>query len=195
MKSLKLAECCSFYSGGTPAKGRTEYWSGDIPWFSPKDLKSFDLSSSQDRITELAITESATRLVAPGTILVVTRSGVLAHTIPVGIVHQPSTFNQDIKAIVPGDAYDSEYIALYLKAQQPYILSQGVKRGPTVHSLLTGFLEAIEIPDISIIEQRKVAVHVQAQLAEVDKARQAAETQLTEVKALPARLLAQAFDL
>jgi len=195
MKTQKLAECCSFFSGGTPSKGKEEYWKGNIPWFSPKDIKSFDLTVSQDRISESAIQDSATRLIESGTILVVGRSGVLAHTLPVGIVRQPSTFNQDIKAIVPNASYDSEFVALCIKAKQEYVLKDGVKRGPTVHSLLAYFIENLEIPQLPIKKQRQIATRLKAQLAEVDKARQAAETQLREINLLPQKILAQAFSM
>lgn len=188
MKTQKLAECCTFFSGGTPTKGKEEYWRGDIPWFSPKDIKNFDLTVSQDRISYSAIESSATRLIEPGTILVVGRSGVLAHTLPVGIVRQPSTFNQDIKAIVPDDSYDSEFIALCLKAKQEFVLKDGVKRGPTVHSLIADFIEHLEIPKIPIEKQRQIAARLKAQLAEVDKARQAAEAQLRDADVLGQRI-------
>lgn len=194
MSTVKLADCCDFYSGGTPTKDKSEYWNGEIPWFSPKDIKSFDLVSAQDRISEVAVRESATRLVMPGTILVVGRSGVLAHTFPVGIVRQPSTFNQDIKAVVPNDDFDSEYVALYLTAHESFVLKEGVKRGPTVHSLISDFIEDLEIPDISIDDQRQIAARVKAQLAEVETARQAAQMQLRDAVLLRQRLLRQAFD-
>ncbi|MCF5869957.1 restriction endonuclease subunit S [Aeromonas veronii] len=194
MSTVKLADCCKFYSGGTPTKGKSDYWDGEIPWFSPKDIKSFDLFLSQDRISEIAVRDSATRLVKPGTILVVGRSGVLAHTLPVGIVRQPSTFNQDIKAIVPSDDFDSEYVALYLTAKQSFVLKDGVKRGPTVHSLIADFIENLEIPDISIDEQRQIAGRLKAQLAEVETARNAAQVQLRDAALLRQRLLRQTFD-
>jgi len=181
MRTVKLADCCKFFSGGTPTKGKTDYWNGEIPWFSPKDIKSFELVSSQDRISEIAIRESATRLVKPGTIFVVGRSGVLAHTLPVGIVQQPSAFNQDLKAIVPNDDYDPEYIALYLSARQSFVLKEGVKRGPTVHSLIANFIEELEIPDIPIDHQRQIAARLKTQLAVVETARQAAHVQLREI--------------
>jgi type I restriction enzyme S subunit len=184
MRTQKLAACCTFFSGGTPTKGKEEYWRGGTPWFSPKDIKNFDLTTSQDRISVSAIESSATRLIEPGTILVVGRSGVLAHTLPVGIVRQPSTFNQDIKAIVPDASYDSEFVALYLKAKQELVLKDGVKRGPTVHSLIADFIENLEIPIIPIEKQRQIAIRLKAQLAEVDKARQAAEAQLRETTKL-----------
>jgi type I restriction enzyme S subunit len=181
MRTVKLADCCKFFSGGTPTKGKNDYWNGEIPWFSPKDIKSFELVSSQDRISEIAVRESATRLVKPGTILVVGRSGVLAHTLPIGIVRQPSTFNQDIKAIVPSDDYDPEYVALYLTSRQSFVLKEGVKRGPTVHSLISDFIEELEIPDIPIDHQRQIAARLKAQLAVVETARQAAQAQLREI--------------
>lgn len=193
MRKIRLAECCEFYSGGTPTKGKREYWNGELPWFSPKDIKCFDLLFSPDRISDIAVSESATRLLQPGAILVVGRSGVLAHTLPVGIVRQPSAFNQDIKAIVPGKGYDSEYIALYLAAKQNYILKEGVKRGPTVHSLISNFIEQLEIPDIRFTEQRQIAARLKVQLAEVETARQAAQTQMQDAAALKSRALEALF--
>jgi len=194
MKFLKLADCCCFFSGGTPTKGNAEYWKGDIPWFSPKDIKRLNLVSAQDRISELAIQASATRLIEPGTILVVGRSGVLAHTLPVGIVRQPSAFNQDIKAIVPNENHDAEFVALYLKSNQALVLKDGVKRGPTVHSLIADFLEKLEIPAISLNEQRQIAARLKAQLAEVETARQAAQMQGREAELLRRQVLQAAFD-
>lgn len=41
IKSLK--EVCEFKGGGTPSKSKPEYFKGDIPWVSPKDMKSFIL--------------------------------------------------------------------------------------------------------------------------------------------------------
>ncbi|EOI0111235.1 restriction endonuclease subunit S [Vibrio cholerae] len=194
MRTVKLSRCCKFFSGGTPTKSNTDYWNGEIPWFSPKDIKAFELVSSQDQISEVAVQQSATRLVAPGTILVVGRSGVLAHTLPVGIVKQPSTFNQDIKAIIPNDGYDPEYIALFLSAHQSLVLKEGVKRGPTVHSLIAGFIEELEIPDIELNKQRQIATRLRAQLAVVETARQAAQEQLSDARLLKNKMLQQAFN-
>lgn len=194
MSVQKLAECCRFYSGGTPDKGNADFWKGDIPWFSPKDIKSFDLVAAQDRISDAAVRLSATRMMEPGTILVVGRSGVLAHTLPVGIIRQPSGFNQDIRAIVPNPGHDAEFIALYLKANQALVLKDGVKRGPTVHSLIADFLEELEIPKFSLPEQRQIVARLKAQLAEVETARQAVQVQLRDAALLRQRLLRQAFD-
>ncbi|WP_334179608.1 restriction endonuclease subunit S [Pseudoxanthomonas sp.] len=191
---MKLADCCDFYSGGTPEKGKIEFWNGQIPWFSPKDIKSFDLSSSQDQISDEAIEGSAARLVAAGTVLVVGRSGVLAHTLPVGIARQNSSFNQDIKALVPKASFDSEFLALFLRAQQNFVLRHGVKRGPTVHSLIAGFLDELEVPEYPLPKQRQIATSLKAQLSEVEVATRAAKEQLRELRLLRSRVVDSTFD-
>lgn len=191
MRTVKLSECCSFFSGGTPTKSKAEYWTGDIPWFSPKDIKSFNLTTSQDYISEAAVHESATRLINPGTILIVGR--MLSRTLPIGIVRQPSAFNQDLKAIIPNENFESEFVALFLLARQDYVLKNGVKTGPTVNSLTSGFIENIEIPYISIEDQRQITTHLKAKLAEVETARQAVQVQVSDARLLRGRMLKAFF--
>ena len=47
----------------------------------------------------------------------------------------------------------------------------------------------------SIEKQRQIAARLKAQLAEVDEARQAVETQLRDINLLPQKILAQAFEM
>lgn len=61
------------------------YWYGTVPWVSPKDFKSFYIIDTEDHITEEAITCSATQSVEPNSVLVVVRSGILKHTLPIAI--------------------------------------------------------------------------------------------------------------
>jgi type I restriction enzyme S subunit len=50
----------------------------------------------------------------------------------------------------------------------------------------------IWLPDLDV--QRRIAARLKAQLAAVEQARKAAQAQLADLEALPARLLAMAFD-
>src|SRR6266436_1947649 len=60
-----------FFGGGTPSKENLDFWSGDIPWVSPKDMKAEIIYDAEDHITEYAIEHSATRLIQPGAVLIV----------------------------------------------------------------------------------------------------------------------------
>ena len=73
--------------GGTPSKAQPDYWhNGTVPWVSPKDMKQIVLDASQDHITDLACAESSARLMPPGSIAFVVRSGILNHTLPIALV-------------------------------------------------------------------------------------------------------------
>lgn len=99
----------------------------------------------------------ATSLVPEGTILTVVRSGILAHTVPFAVAGRPLTFNQDIKAIqVTDNRLTNDYVFWFLRSKEPEILSRGVKKGATVHSVQSGFLEKLRIPLLSKSEQIRI---------------------------------------
>lgn len=137
---------CSFSGGGTPSKENLEYWDGEIPWVSPKDMKSFWITDSEDKITEQAIKESSTNLVKPGAVLMVVRSGILQRTIPVGINTIPVTINQDMKAIRCSSAVYAELLTLFIKGHENSLLLDWRKQGATVESIEHEYLANALIP-------------------------------------------------
>ncbi|MGS3162028.1 restriction endonuclease subunit S [Aeromonas caviae] len=126
---------CVFSGGGTPSKDNLEYWNGSIPWVSPKDMKSFWITDAEDKITEQAIKESSTKLVQPGAVLMVVRSGILQRTIPVGINTIPVTMNQDMKAIRFSSAVYAEWLSFFIKGYEDSLLLDWRKQGATVESI------------------------------------------------------------
>ena len=59
--------------GGTPTTTEKDFWDGEIPWVSPKDMKVELIADTQDYITELALKNSATSLVQPESVLIVSK--------------------------------------------------------------------------------------------------------------------------
>ncbi len=100
---VALDDLVSVSGGGTPSKSRPEFFTGQIPWVSPKDMKCWEIFDSQDHITQEAIDNSSTKLIGTGAVLVVIRSGILKHSLPVAINRVPVTLNQDMKALVCTD--------------------------------------------------------------------------------------------
>lgn len=97
--------------GMTPNTGTPEYWNGDVPWVSPKDMKRELLYGSIDKITEKAVSDTRIRLHESGRVLIVVRGMILAHTFPVAINGVSVTVNQDMKALSTN--LNSEYLAIY----------------------------------------------------------------------------------
>ncbi|MGB7566294.1 MAG: restriction endonuclease subunit S, partial [Chitinivibrionales bacterium] len=130
----QLCSICNILGGGTPSKKRHDYWQGKIPWVSPKDMYDLVVKNSEDHISETALKESATNLIPIDSILIVTRSGVLKHTLPVAINAVPVTINQDIKAFVPQDGCVAAFLAAQIRILAPKILGM-VRVGATVQNL------------------------------------------------------------
>ena len=82
---LKLKDVVSFCGGGTPSRENLNYWNGDIPWVSPKDMKVEIIVGAEESITEEGLRSSTSNLISPGRVLMLVRSGILKHTIPVAI--------------------------------------------------------------------------------------------------------------
>ncbi len=145
-------------SGGTPSRKVAEYWNGNIPWVSPKDMKTDHISDSIEKITDRAVADgvSGAKLLPANTIIFVVRGMILAHTFPVAITDIPVAINQDIKAILVGDDFDVRYIYYWLKYKSPHILSTAEESSHGTKRLATEVLGALQIPKIPIASQRKI---------------------------------------
>jgi type I restriction enzyme S subunit len=181
MADAPLRSLCQIKHGGTPSKANVAFWNGDIPWVSPKDMKAARLIDASDHISADAILNSATSVVPEGSILLVARSGILAHTLPVAQVGRPLAFNQDIKALIPDpDKIDPDYLYWFVRGSEKTVISQGVKKGATVHSVQSGFIENLLVPIIPRDEQRRI-VDILSRAEGIVQLRREAEKKAAEI--------------
>jgi type I restriction enzyme S subunit len=110
-----LVDVGRWFSGGTPSMKNLAYWSGDIPWVSPKDMKVPRLHDAIDHVSAKAVADG-TRVLPAGTVLMVIRGMILAHSFPVARAERPLACNQDMKALVVHDDIDSNYVLYWLIA-------------------------------------------------------------------------------
>jgi type I restriction enzyme S subunit len=160
-------------SGGTPSKQRTDWWSGSIPWASPKDMKKLRLRDTEDHITPEAA-EAGSRIVPPRTVFIVVRGMVLAKDVPVAITEAPMAFNQDMKALLPSERINPDFLLYALCARKSALIQEigtsahGTRRmsGSSVDRLL------IPVPKDSG-EQRDIAetLHMLDRREEISKER------------------------
>ena len=155
--SKSLNKLVSFATGGTPSKANPEYWNGNIFWVSAKDFKSFYIDSSEDTITELGLNKSSSKLIPQNSLLMVVRSGILLHTLPIAITKCPVAINQDIKALFVKDIkMNAQYLGYFFDVFNKYVLSKIVKHSTTVQSVNTNELEKLEIPLPSLEIQKEI---------------------------------------
>lgn len=173
MRTVALGEIVDLYSGGTPSKAKAEYWNGDVPWFSAKDMKQPRLSQSQDHISESVFSETPLRRLPAGTVAMVVRGMILAHTVPISILDVPSAINQDLKALLPRRDVDPTFLAAMLRAQHATILAQVSTAAHGTKKLETRVLEDLRLPLPSLPEQRRIAAILDQADALRSKRRQA----------------------
>ena len=149
----KLRELVHVSGGKTPSMSNSLYWNGDIVWISSKDMKSSRISGSELKITNLALNEMT--LYHPGTLLLVARSGILKHSLPLAILEVDATINQDIKALQVHGC-NAFYLYYAILSQEDNIIRTLVKTGTTVQSLMMDSFLNIEIPTLNIDQQQSI---------------------------------------
>lgn len=182
----KLRELVHVSGGKTPSMSNSLYWNGDIVWISSKDMKSSRISGSELKITNLALNEMT--LYHPGTLLLVARSGILKHSLPLAILEVDATINQDIKALQVHGC-NAFYLYYAILSQEDNIIRTLVKTGTTVQSLMMDSFLNIEIPTPDIDLQQSII----DKLAKLEKYVDVQEEELSLLSQMRNGLLQQLF--
>ena len=180
--------CTEIYGGGTPSKAHPEYYKdGDIPWVSSKDMKCEVIKDSQIKINQLGVENSTARMVPVNSVIIVIRSGILKHTLPVAINAVPITINQDLKAFIPNELVLAKFLSVQFKMHEKDILS-GV-RAVTADNIEFNSLKQREmiVPPIELQQQYDVF------LSQVDKSRFVVQKALDEAQLLFDSLMQEYF--
>jgi type I restriction enzyme S subunit len=189
-----LNEIGNWKGGGTPSKSRNDFWeNGNIPWVSPKDMKSKIIFTTIDKITSLAIKSSSTNLIESGSVLFVVRSGIIRRTLPVAITEFEVTINQDMQAFTPFNALP-EYIYWFVQAKNDEIRKECSKGGTTVESIETFLLKRYPIPVSTLNEQKKIVNEIESRFYIVDQMEQNIDESLQQAEALRQSILKSAFE-
>ena len=99
-------------SGGTPKSMNPDYYSGDICWFTTKELIDGFLIDSEKHISQSAIENSAAKIFPKGSVLMAIYAAPTVGRL--GILTCDAAFNQAAVALIPKVGIGSGYIYLTL---------------------------------------------------------------------------------
>ena len=136
--------CLEIIGGGTPSMKHPEYYGGSIPFIKSGDVKSQVVTNGNLSITKEGLKRSSAKLAPMHSILVVTRSGILKHTLPIAIAGCSVAINQDLKALVLNESVIPEYIQWSLLVSEQLILSK--VRATTADNIETSLLKNFMVP-------------------------------------------------
>ena len=154
-QSTEIGKLADFKSGGTPSKAKPEFWGGNNPWISGKDLKQHYISSSIDMLSEegFAVVSKAPK----GASLILVRGMTLLKDFPVGFVEEIVSFNQDIKALIPKKGIDGLFLSFLLVGKKEEIRQLVSTAGHGTGRLDTESIKSFPVDIPPLPEQKKIA--------------------------------------
>ena len=153
-KLVKLSDIGEIVGGATPPTSHDEYYNGDIPWLTPKDLAGYKeryISQGERNITKLGLEKCSAKMMPKHTILFTSRA-------PIGyiaIAQNPICTNQGFKSIIPNDKID--YLFLYYLMKYNKIHIESMASGTTFKEVSGATMKNIEVRIPDKVSQQKIA--------------------------------------
>lgn len=154
--SVPLGRLCKWLSGGTPKVGEPTYWNGTIPWISGASMHESRLRDSDRRLTPEGLT-AGSREAPAGSTLILVRGMSLLREVRIGHAMRPLAFNQDVKALVPNENVDADFLTYALLARSNEIHSLVHLAGHGTGVLATDRLQELPIALPPLDVQRGIA--------------------------------------
>lgn len=149
----RLGDLYQITSGGTPSRKHLDYYQdGTIPWVKTGDLKEKYLRATDEKITEIGLKNSSARIYPKDTVLIAMYGATIGAS---SILKIEAATNQACAAFVKRDDILPEYLYAFLESQQTRFIKEAV--GGAQPNISAGYLKEIDMPLISIEEQRRIA--------------------------------------
>jgi type I restriction enzyme S subunit len=139
--------------GGTPSTRMPAYWGGDIPWFTPAEIRADGsglVSRSERTITLDGLANSAASLLPPGTVLVTSRATIGN----CAVAALPVTTNQGFASMIPKDGRSTWF--LYYWTQQNKSELESRAAGSTFLEVSAGKVASIPMRHPDLNEQEAI---------------------------------------
>ena len=183
MKMVELGNIAEIIMGQSPP-GDTYNTIGDgWPFFQGK--------TEFGKVSPIAVKwcTAPKKIAQEGDILISVRAPVG----PTNLADKECCIGRGLAAIRPNvEISDRDFVWLYLQYSEKSLVKKG--QGSTFEAINGDDLNGLEVPNLPLTKQRQIAARLKAQLAEVDKARQAAEVQLRDAEALANACMRDVFD-
>lgn len=142
-KKLRLRDIAKITSGNTPSKENANFWNGEFPWISAKDMKTKYLSDSMLKLSESGF--NVANKAPVNSLVVLTRGMTLHNDVPICLVKKQLAFNQDVKCLIPNKTINSEYLYYYLQNNKSDLLKLVDSAGNGTGRLDSEVLKDMEI--------------------------------------------------
>ena len=160
----RIKDYCGIKTGSTPNTKITEWFDGDVQWFTPGDFSdNFILEKSSRTLSQKSIDDNLVCLFPEQTIMLIGIGGTAGK---VGITRVPSYCNQQITALIPRKIY-SKHFMYWLVANTDALRSTALYTTlPIINNQTIGNYVCV-IPN-TYKEQKEIADYLDMRCSEID---------------------------
>lgn len=179
----KLGEVVDVLGGGTPDTMASDYWGGDINWFTPTEIKSKYLYESKRKLSQAGLKNSSAKLLPIGALLLSTRATVG----DVGIAQKECATNQGFQSLITRKKNVTEFWYYWVLSHKKEFFRRAA--GSTFLEIGKSEVQKIPILTPHPDEQKKIANFLSAIDTKID----AVAGQISQMEAFKKGLFQQMF--
>ena len=152
--TVPVSQLATAVIGGTPSRNVADYWHGDVPWATAKDVAAVPgryLEHVEERITQEGLKHSAAKVLPKGTVIITARGTVGA----VAQLGRAMAFNQTCYALLPKGGLDNDFLFYALKGTIAEM--RALTYGTVFETITTKTFDHWLVPLPPLPEQRAIA--------------------------------------
>lgn len=153
----RVVDVCKISSGGTPSRGRKEYYNGNILWVKTGELKNDVINDTEEKITQLGLDNSSAKLYPAGSLIIAMYGATIGQTAKLGV---EATTNQACAVLynIDNTTINTDYLWLYLQSQTEKLKSMAY--GGAQPNINAGIVANYLIPLPPMEVQNEIVAHV-----------------------------------
>lgn len=165
--SATLGDVGTWTSGGTPSRGRTDYYGGEIPWVKTGDLPDGPILEIPESLTEEGLINSAARLLPSGTLLIAMYGATIGK---LGILKVLAATNQACAALLPDGTTRQliPYLFYYLLSERAVLRLVG--QGGAQPNISQTIIKAHPVVLAPLPEQYRIVAAIDSYFSRLDEA-------------------------
>jgi type I restriction enzyme M protein len=181
---VELGKILKTSSGGTPLKGKTEFYeNGTIPWLKSGEVGQGLITTVEERITESGLRNSSSKIFPVKTVLVAMYGATAGK---VGILGIEAATNQAVCGILPDSSINSDFLFYLLKSRTDELI--GLSTGGAQPNISQAIIRSLLIPLPPLETQQSIVAEIEAEQLLVAANRELIERFEKKIQATIARI-------
>lgn len=158
-----IGEIAATSSGGTPSRGRTDYYGGSIPWVKSGELNDGIVFQTEEFITELGLCSSSAKIFPAGTLCIALYGATVGK---LGMLGIDAATNQAVCGIFVPPLLETQYLFHFLFWQRRNLIELG--KGGAQPNLSQDIVRRTVLPLPPLPEQQRIVAKIEELFTKLD---------------------------